>query len=266
MIHFSIIVPYYNRRDHLTRSLNSIMRFDDLGNPLQVILVDDGSTDDSRKIVEKFIENQPRHSNIKFISVSNCQNQGVAHARNRGIELAVGKWIILLDSDDELIPNTLSLVLQALLQNDKIPIHFFKCLAEGERTKASFENLIKVIDFNQLLFLGTGGEALPIIRTSVIKEHLFEESINGYEGLVYLRIIRKYKHATLNSLPVRVYYTKHSDRLSSTYAMRLRYGDIARGHLMVLVEHYDVMSIRSLCKQSLRFLKALFMTALFKVV
>jgi len=88
---FSVIIPTYNRKTLLKTSLESVLvqTFDDF----EVVIIDDGSTDNTNKMIESYEDNR-----IKYI---HQDNHGVAHARNRGIENSEGKFIAFLDSDDK---------------------------------------------------------------------------------------------------------------------------------------------------------------------
>lgn len=92
MAKISIIVPVYNVEKYLPECLDSIINqdFEDW----EAICVNDGSTDKSLEILEKYAEKETR------IRVISQQNRGLAGARNIGIELAMGKYICFLDSDD----------------------------------------------------------------------------------------------------------------------------------------------------------------------
>ena len=89
---FSIIIPIYNTSKYLSQCLKSVLeqKFDDY----ELILVDDGSTDDSTDICYRY---KKEYDNIIFVSKS---NEGQSVARNIGIHLAKGKYLIFLDSDD----------------------------------------------------------------------------------------------------------------------------------------------------------------------
>ncbi len=91
---FSVIIPLYNKEAHILRALESVKNASE-GYNVEVIIVNDGSTDNSRKIVEKYIK---KDSNYKLI---NQPNQGVSEARNNGIKKAQNKYILLLDADDK---------------------------------------------------------------------------------------------------------------------------------------------------------------------
>lgn len=88
----SIIVPVYNTEKYISRCINSILSqtFYDI----EIILIDDGSTDNSGKICDEFVELDKR------VRVIHQQNAGVSAARNAGIAIAQGLWIGFVDSDD----------------------------------------------------------------------------------------------------------------------------------------------------------------------
>lgn len=89
----SIIVPVYNVEPYLRRSIDSLIN-QTIADKIEIILVDDGSTDDSGMICEEYSE---KHSNIKVI---HQVNGGVSVARNTGLKFAVGKYIAFVDADD----------------------------------------------------------------------------------------------------------------------------------------------------------------------
>ena len=96
----------YNVEQFLEEAIDSVIK-QDIGfkDNVQLILVDDGSEDQSGVICDKYFEKYP--NNIKVI---HKENGGVSSARNEGLKHVLGKYINFLDSDDTLSPNTLSLV------------------------------------------------------------------------------------------------------------------------------------------------------------
>lgn len=92
MIKVSIIVPVYNMQKYLDRCMNSLVN--QTIDSYEIILVDDGSMDDSPKICDDYVM---KYSNIKVI---HKKNAGLGMARNSGLELASGEWIGFVDSDD----------------------------------------------------------------------------------------------------------------------------------------------------------------------
>ena len=95
----SIIVPVYNSDKYINRCLDSILN--QTYKNIEVIIIDDGSTDNSLAICKKYAD---LNENIKLVSK---KNEGVSQARNTGIDIASGEWIIFLDSDDWIECNTL---------------------------------------------------------------------------------------------------------------------------------------------------------------
>lgn len=89
----SIIIPMYNRENTIGRCLNSILSQN--SDEVEIICVDDASTDRTREVVEKY---QQTNANVRMIV--NSENQGRSYARNHGMKLAEGKYIWFVDSDD----------------------------------------------------------------------------------------------------------------------------------------------------------------------
>lgn len=90
----SVIVPVYNAEKTILRTVESILK--QSYKDIEIILVNDGSTDDSMAICEKLKDDDPR------ISVTSQGNKGASAARNCGIQKARGKWIMFADADDAL--------------------------------------------------------------------------------------------------------------------------------------------------------------------
>jgi len=97
---FSVIIPLYNKAENIENTLNSVLKqsFTDL----EIIVIDDGSTDNSLKIAEAIIE--PR------IKVFSQKNEGVSLARNFGVSKSIGKFVAFLDADDVWKPNHLEVM------------------------------------------------------------------------------------------------------------------------------------------------------------
>lgn len=104
----SVIIPVYNGELYLKQAIDSIIA--QTYQTIEIIVVDDGSIDNSKKIVSSY----PR---IRYFFQ---ENQGVAVARNRGIKEAKGEYIAFLDQDDLWTSNKLSLQLEYLLNNSQV--------------------------------------------------------------------------------------------------------------------------------------------------
>ena len=96
----SVIVPVYNGRAHITDCLTSI--WDQTYDNLELLIYDDGSTDDSYAVIQNFLENQKNKNRIEA-QLKRQDNQGVACTRNRGIDEATGDFVMFVDQDDKLL-------------------------------------------------------------------------------------------------------------------------------------------------------------------
>src|ERR1700742_3928224 len=101
---FSVIIPIYNRAGKLTKAVRSVLA--QTCQDFEIIVVDDGSTDGPKEVLDQI--GDPR------IRYCYQQNRGGGAARNRGIDLARGRFIAPLDSDDQFLPHHLE-VMKAML-------------------------------------------------------------------------------------------------------------------------------------------------------
>lgn len=99
----SIIVPVYNVEEYLNECLDSIKR--QTYKNIEVILVNDGSTDGSKEICERYCKNDSR---FKLI---NQENQGLSETRNVGVRASIGEYIFFVDSDDVVKVDILEILL-----------------------------------------------------------------------------------------------------------------------------------------------------------
>jgi teichuronic acid biosynthesis glycosyltransferase TuaG len=112
---FSIIMPAYNAADYITEAIESVIAQEFLN--WELLVIDDGSTDETQEIVNGFIEKDTR---VKLYSQP---NQGLAGARNTGLRNAKAEWIAFLDSDDIWLPQKLQ-VQYKTLQSVKADVVF----------------------------------------------------------------------------------------------------------------------------------------------
>ncbi len=124
----SIVVPVFNVENYLETCLSSICNQNYRN--LQIIIVNDGSTDNSSKIIEKFRVSDSR------ITVINKKNGGLSDARNVGIEQAIGKYITFVDSDDSVEINYISTLYDLIKRNRAdISICLLRKVFEGRTNK-----------------------------------------------------------------------------------------------------------------------------------
>ena len=107
MKELSIIVPVYNVEGYIEKCLSSLVTQDILMNDYEIIVINDGSTDNSLTFVEKFA------NGFSCIKVYSQHNQGLGSARNTGIRHSTGHYLMFVDGDDFVEPNLGSVIKRA---------------------------------------------------------------------------------------------------------------------------------------------------------
>jgi len=97
----SVIIPCYNSERWISEALDSVIA--QTHHPLEIIIVNDGSTDNSQIIIQKFADLYPKL--IRHFTIS---NSGASAARNYGLRLAIGDYCLFMDADDLMLPETIS--------------------------------------------------------------------------------------------------------------------------------------------------------------
>lgn len=133
---FSVVIPLYNKRLSIRNTLQSVL--DQTFENFEVIVVNDGSTDNSASIVEKFSD--PR------IRLIHQENQGVSAARNRGIQEARNEWIALLDGDDLWLEDQLATFAYMIKLFPEEKVFATSYIRSNENLPKKQDNSIEVIE------------------------------------------------------------------------------------------------------------------------
>lgn len=214
----SVIIPTYNRAAYLPQALDSVLNqtlpkdFE-----LEVIVVDDGSTDDTAKVLKKYGK--------KIIYKQIPHSGKPATARNAGIALAKGELIAFQDSDDEWAPNKLKLQLP-LFNDDNVVLSFGNAEAMDENGKKfhkqlfSKSSLAQAEKFASLIKQNTISTLTVMVRSAVLQQvGGFNESkqlraVEDYE--LWLRIAAHYPRGLRSINDTLAYYRTHGQNISST--------------------------------------------------
>lgn len=143
---FSVITAVYNVEPFLREAVDSLIQQDFGFEKIQLILVDDGSTDGSGAICDEYAREYPN------IQVIHKENGGVASARNEGLKYATGRFLNFMDPDDKLTLNTMRVVHSFFIEHEDeidvatIPIEFFDARAGGHWQNFKFKKGTRVID------------------------------------------------------------------------------------------------------------------------
>lgn len=172
---FSIIIPVYNVSRYLRRCIDSVLS-QSYGD-FELLLVDDGSSDDSGVICDEYAEKDDR------IKVFHKKNGGVSSARNKGIDEARGNYVVFVDSDDYILSDRLSQILKLSDNNPDIIVEYYATPAEH---KYKYK-LIDIQDFD--IIRNVGVIWTSAFRNKVLKENNihFDETIwHGEDSLFVL--------------------------------------------------------------------------------
>lgn len=172
---FSVIVPVYNVSQYLRRCIDSVLS-QSYGD-FELLLVDDGSSDDSGVICDEYAEKDGR------IKVFHKENGGVSSARNKGIDEARGNYVVFVDSDDYILSDRLSQILKLSDNNPDIIVEYYATPAEH---KYKYK-LIDIQDFD--IIRNVGVIWTSAFRNKVLKENNihFDETIwHGEDSLFVL--------------------------------------------------------------------------------
>jgi glycosyltransferase involved in cell wall biosynthesis len=183
----SVIIPTFNRARVIGRAVESALR--QSYQNLEVIVVDDGSTDETAAVLKGF------RDRVRYLRQ---ENRGVSAARNAGIAAAIGKWIAFLDSDDEWYPAKLAKQLECL-DRPGLKVCFTRCIAENKEIIRDIDDLkpatgkATIHYFDNALDLISRVRAHPQIQSLLVdgdlvrRAGMFDESLYAAEDtrLIY---------------------------------------------------------------------------------
>lgn len=176
----SVVVPIYNVEQYLERCLNSIVN--QTYKNLEIILVDDGSTDSSGKICDKY---NLIYTNIKVI---HKKNGGLSSARNIGIECFNGEYLLFVDSDDFLNKDCIEISLKKILmfEADICIFNYFECNTTNTQSRVlnKLENRLigKEEIFNKFL---TNSKVIYVLSWNKLYARAVIKNIHFPENRIY---------------------------------------------------------------------------------
>lgn len=214
---FSVITAVYNVASYLSEAIESIL-CQDIGfkDSVELILVDDGSTDSSGKICDHYQALYP--DNIKVL---HKPNGGAASARNAGIALASGRYLNFLDGDDKLSPSTLSAVYHFFSTVDdqislvSVPIQFFEKKETAHRLNYKYKDgKNQIINLNTQYSYVQMSIASSFIKREVLNEYSFDTSLRYAEDAkVIMQLLLE--HPYYGIVPSGCYYYRFRNTQNS---------------------------------------------------
>lgn len=234
----SAIIATYNRANMLSDAIDSALK--QTLQDFELIIVDDGSTDQTQEVVE----NCQKAGDIRYIYQ---QNQGRSAARNTGIKVAKGKYIAFLDDDDLWHPNKLEMQVESLENHPEVGlIHTFTEVIDNQGRLLREETQKRMEKYQEALKHGYTYEGMSelcimwlssvmVRRECFERVGLFDPNISGLEDWdLYLRIALNYKIHTIQK-PL-VQYRTHGSNTSIEKFTKSRI-QTAKKHLRILDSH-----------------------------
>lgn len=210
----SLIIPVYNAEKFLTKTLMSLEQ--QTVKNFEVVIVDDGSTDNSVKIIDLF----KSKINIKLISQ---KNSGVSAARNNGIIHSNGEYIMFLDSDDYLVENSIEIISKEI-EKKKYDIYLFDYYLEIKQKKIRVNYMYAYENKIDLTKGILKGEKLGVVWNKVFSRNkLFSNNILFNEKLKYCEdelFLLNYlaKCNNVSYIPECLYsYVQHENSITNRY-------------------------------------------------
>lgn len=210
----SVVVPCHNQGHYLGEAIASVFR--SARKDVEVIVVDDGSTDDTVRVAESF-------SGTRCVSQP---NSGLARARNRGLQESTGRYVVFLDADDALAPGGLDVGVAELVAHPTAAFVFGRCrmmaedgtlVATGNEPRVERDHYRELLKRNYIWMPAT----VMFRRDEIERVGGFDPSINAAADYsVYLRIAR--------TRPIRdhgqvvAYYRRHKDNMSGNATRMLQ--------------------------------------------
>ena len=207
----SVVITTYNHGHFLLEAINSILQ--QAYPAIEIVVVDDGSTDGTKDIIQRFKE-------VQYI---NQANQGLASARNTGIRHSTGELLLFLDADDWLLPDAVSTNVRYLQQNEHLAFvsgGHYKVFTEAGIVEED-KNIISSEHYSHLLkgnYIGM--HAAVMYRRWVFNEFSYDVNLKACEDYdLYLKIARKYP--VVHHTELIAAYRHHSSNMSANIPLML---------------------------------------------
>jgi glycosyltransferase involved in cell wall biosynthesis len=244
----SVVIPAYNAEQHIGRAIDSVLAQTHPAD--EIIVVDDGSTDDTCKVVQVY------GNQVRYIYQ---ENGGAGLARNTGIKASQGEWIAFLDADDEWVPEKLRLQTDHLRRHRDLVWSYgnmYYCWCRENRrhlvrTEMEAKKAVVRKEFFDSYFKAyvTGFCAYTI--NLIIKREILEQvglfDVNqrrAQDTDMWFRIAYQWPEVGYVSEPLAIYHRQVPESITKTYVESKIIGDLVERHLRLSLEYGKVDEFR----------------------
>lgn len=215
----SVIIPVFNVQEYISKCINSVIN--QTYTQLEIILVDDGSTDESGVLCDELVKRDVR------ITVIHQENGGLSDARNTGIKIANGDYVFFLDSDDYLSLDCLETLYNAIIEHDAevAQTNFYYDFPNYLLYNNNLKGKDKVFTREEAMQGLLEQEVIKnfawgkLIRADIAKHHLFPKGKYFEDTFWKFYIIHECKKYVAIAKPM-LYYLQRSASISGTFSLR----------------------------------------------
>lgn len=231
----SVIIPTYNRSKMLIKAITSVQK--QTYKNIEIIVVDDGSTDDTKRVVKKI--------NDKRVKYFYKRNGGPSASRNLGLKHSKGEFITFLDDDDEYIPGKIEKQVSFLQKNPQLGFCYSNMIVVYKNQRSLLLNETKKNTYINLLLDGTGSfvttQTIFIRRKVYTKVGFFDWKVEPAEDYDYsLRCAKMFNFGYINK-PLTLYYL-HDRNITGNPKY------ILKGISLTRLRHLITLDIESITK------------------
>ena len=235
----SVIVPVYNVAQYLEKSIASIQQ--QTYQNLEIILVDDGATDESGRLCEQIAEQDER------VLVYRKENEGLSQARNDGLKQAHGDYVIFIDSDDYIHPEMIASLYQQLVKEDAdvSSCGVMNVYANSESPQTENQDDYFICDTETFLREYLIGEKIPgticnkLIKKEIAAQLTFPKGLIYEDAYYHFDLIKVAKKYVVNTKPYYYYFHRGDSITTKPYAKKdLAYIDIYQKFYTEVVKEY----------------------------
>lgn len=243
---FSFIIPTFNRLNHVLNAVESAKKFINFDDNYEIIVIDDCSIDRTYDVLCDKYKLDIEKGKLKVVKLN--KNTGVVAARNEGAKVAMGEWLIFLDSDNEIISDN-KIEFEKILFNTTSILVMFRCIDDNHNLIGPQE--INSIMTYKLAINNDYCETLGVCK----KEYYLEEytkkdvvELRRFESIAFYRLLKKYQPFEIYNLIMRKYSYNAIDRLSSSKGVIKDSNLFLKGYIILIKDHFWCMGIKKLTK------------------